>query len=248
MRRRIMSGRVIPCRWGANLEFSADPVALDAGANFAVEPGAEVNARGRKVAFSSRLLQALGGEERTARVRVRINCVAPKNCFGSLNQVMEIAYRPALSLIQPLGRIPAGEAISRTALAPAGFEGGIFEELTGEYENPAHEALFTVSPEGLVSGGVRPVGVYKIPVGYSTPNADAAAGAGGILGTVRLTMTVEVIQRDIALEDGLDAALLHPPVFAVAPDYADALLTMTLRGRGCDREFDAGSGSRGGRV
>ena len=225
---------------GANLEFYlSDPAPVSGSSDFAVEQGAEVD--GRRVAFTSRLLRALEDSEKTARVRVNIRCVAPKRCQRNLyQQLMNIVYRPTPPPVQPLGTIPAGEAIERTALAPAGFEGGVFEELTGEYENTAHEALFTVSPAGVVSGGVQPVGIYKIPVGYSTPNAAAVAGAGGFLGTIKLTMTVEVVQRDIALESGLDMALLRPPVFAVAPDYADALLTMTLRGAQVNLDPDQG--------
>ena len=212
---------------GANLEFYSDPALISGQNDFSVEQGDRVG--GRRVSFTSHLLRELGDETRTARVRVPIRCVAPKRC-PSLNQVMNIAYRPAPNPAQPLGTIPAGEAIERTALAPAGFEGGVFEELTVAYENPTDADLFTVSAEGVISGGIQPVGTYKIPVGYSTPDAEAAEGAGGFLGTVRLTVTVKVVERDIPLEEGLDMALLRPGVFAVAPDYQDVLLTMTLRG------------------
>ena len=216
---------------GANFEFSPDPIRIGRSQdfkNFGLTQGDRVD--GRLVAFTSDISLALGDETRTARVRVYIRCVAPKRCYNNLNVPMDIAYRPARARVQPLGTIPAGEAIERTALAPAGFEGGVFEELTLAYKNAAHADWFAVSPEGVISGGVRPVGTYKIPVGYSTPEAGAAEGAGGFLGTVRMTVTVAVVQRDIPLEEGLDPALLRPGVFAVAPDYQGVLLTMTLRG------------------
>ena len=215
---------------GANLEFISAPVLVGGANDFSVTEGDRVG--GRQVAFSSHLSRALGSESKTARVRVRIRCLAPKRCSPlSLNQLMDIAYRPAPAPDQPVGTIPAGEAIERTALAPPGFEGGVFEELDASaYENPAHAALFTVSSAGVVSGGVQPVGTYKIPVGYSTPGSPATAGSGGFLGTVRLTLTVNVVARDIPLEEGLDPALLRPSVVAVSPDYPGALLTLTLRG------------------
>ena len=216
---------------GANLEFySTDPAAVGGGTDFSVVQGAEVD--GKKVAFTSQLLRALGDSEKTARVRVNIRCVAPKRCSPSVlyRQLMNIVYRPAPAPDQPRGTIPAGEAIERTALAPLGFEGGVFEELEGEYENASDADLFTVSAAGAVSGGVLSVGTYKIPVGYSTPDVAPLDGAGGFLGTVRLTLTVDVVARDIPLEEGLDLALLRPSVVAVSPDYPGALLTLTLRG------------------
>ena len=220
---------------GANLEFySADPAAVGGGADFSVVQGAEVD--GKKVAFTSQLLRALGDSEKTARVRMSIRCVAPKRCSPSVlyRQLMNIVYRPASAPDQPRGTIPAGEAIERTALAPLGFEGGVFEELEGEYENAAHADLFTVSAGGAVSGGVQQVGTYKIPVGYSTPDVAPLDGAGGFLGTIRVTLTVDVVARDIPLEEGLDLALLRPSVVAVSPDYPGDLLTLTLRGSRVD--------------
>ena len=216
---------------GANLEFySSDPAIVGGGSDFSVVQGAEVD--GKKVAFTSQLLRALGDSEKTARVRVNVRCVAPKRCSPTaLNRrLMNIVYRPAPARDQPRGTIPAGEAIERTALAPLGFEGGVFEELEGEYKNPADADLFTVSAAGAVSGGVLSVGTYKILVGYSTPNLAPLDGAGGFLGTVRLTLTVDVVARDIPLEEGLDLALLRPSVIAVSPDYKGDMLTLTLRG------------------
>ena len=95
---------------GANFEFYLDPSALGGTGDFAVEQGDRVD--NRRVAFSSRLVRALGDENRTARVRVPISCVAPKRCSNTLRPVIDIAYRLVSASVQPLGTIPAGRRLS----------------------------------------------------------------------------------------------------------------------------------------
>ena len=191
--------------------------------------------------FRSILLTMMGDTELRTGVRFAVSCVSPRRCaptslpFRSANPFY-ITYRPIRSEVQPEGRVPVGTRVQRAAVPPIGFEGGIFRELTVAYPDPAHETLFDVSESGVLSDTLTgnsylPLGFYQIPVSYEIPGVSALDGAGGFLGTLMFTMTVEVVKLDLPVNQGLDGTDIRPSVIAVAPhSFSGIFTTLELRG------------------
>ena len=215
------------------------------GAGFAVDGG-----NAGSDSFVSRIVRGIGTRDEPARVAMRLRCVEPKVCNNTpFNAEINIIYRPLPGLAQAVGYLPFGDSLSRVFIAPSGFEGGRFEELTADYENPAHAALFVVEADGSVeqASAATPlaVGTYKIPVSYAAKaGAAAVEGGGGFLGKVRLTMTVEVVPQPLGVGEGVDAGLLRPPLIAVSPSYADQIFRAPLRGANVGLQPSSGVAGR----